>query len=79
MQHGSSEQAAVVRNAIEQGDVGKFAEVLQIIHATGALDFTRQQALHESELACAAIAALVDTKYKQCLLQLAHFAATRQF
>jgi len=79
MQHGTPEQAAVVRGAIEQGDVGKFAEVLQIIHATGALDFTRQQALREAEAACAAIAALAGSKYKQSLLELANFAATRQF
>ncbi|MBI5430955.1 MAG: octaprenyl diphosphate synthase [Nitrosomonadales bacterium] len=79
MQHSSAEQAAVVRDAIEQGDVEKFVEVLQIIHATGALDFTRQQAMREAEFACAAIAPLPDTKYKQCLLELAHFAATRQF
>ncbi|HSM97717.1 MAG TPA: octaprenyl diphosphate synthase [Gallionella sp.] len=79
MQHGSAGQAAVVRSAIEQGDVGRFVEVLQIIRATGALDFTRQQAMREAEAACAAIAALADSKYKQCLLELAHFAATRQF
>ncbi|MBI3221900.1 MAG: octaprenyl diphosphate synthase [Nitrosomonadales bacterium] len=79
MQHGSVEQAAVVRGAIEQGDVGRFAEVLQIIHATGALEFTRQQALREAELACAAIDALPDSKYRQCLVDLAHFAATRQY
>ena len=79
MQTGSSAQAAVVRNAIEQGDVGKFAEVLTIIRDTGALEFTRQQALREAEAACAAIASLADSKYKQCLLELAHFAATRQF
>ena len=79
MQHGSAGQAAVVRSAIEEGDMGKFVEVLQIIRATGALDFTRQQALREAESACAAIAALPDSKHKQCLLELAHFAATRQF
>ena len=79
MQHGSGEQAAVVRSAIEQGDVGKFVEVLQIVRATGALDFTRQQAMREAEAACAAIAGLADSKYKKCLLELAHFAATRQF
>ncbi|MBI3479557.1 MAG: octaprenyl diphosphate synthase [Nitrosomonadales bacterium] len=79
MQHGSAEQAEVVRNAIEQGDVGKFAEVLQVIRVTGALDFTHQQALREAKLACSAIAMLPDSKYKQCLLELAHFAATRQF
>ena len=79
MQHGSAEQAAAVRGAIEQGDVEKFSEVLQIIRATGALDYTRQQAMREAESACAAIASLADSKYKQCLLELAHFAATRQF
>ena len=79
MQHGSAEQAAVVRSAIEQGDVEKFVDVLQIIRATGALDFTRQQAMREAETACAAIVGLADSKYKQCLLELAHFAATRQF
>jgi octaprenyl-diphosphate synthase len=79
MQHGSTEQAAIVRGAIEQGDVGKFVEVLQVIRATGALDFTRQQALLQAELACTAIAQLPDSKYKLSLLELARFAATRQF
>lgn len=79
MQHGSAAQAAVVRNAIEQGDVGKFGEVLEIIHATGALDHTRQIALRETESACAALAGLSETRYKQCLLDLAQFAATREF
>lgn len=79
MQHGTIEQASVVRSAIEQGDVGKFAEVLQIIHATGALDFTRQQAMREVDLACDAIAGMPDSKYKVSLIELAHFAATRQY
>jgi octaprenyl-diphosphate synthase len=53
--------------------------VLQIIHATGALQFTRQQAMREAESACAAITTLADSKYKRCLLELAHFSATRQY
>ncbi len=79
MEHGTPEQATLVRNAIENGDVDKFVEVLQVIHATGALEFTRQQAIHEAELACSAIASLPDSKYKKCLMELADFAATRQF
>jgi len=79
MQHGTPEQAAIVRLAIEQSNIDKFAEVLKIIHVTGALDFTRQQAMHEAGSACAALASLADSKYKQCLLELAHFAATRQY
>ncbi len=79
MQHGSPEQAGVVRAAIEEGDVGRFSEVLEIIHSTGALDFTRRQAMNEVELACAEISGWPGSKYKQCLIELAHFAATRQY
>ena len=79
MQHGTPEQAAVVRGAIEQGAVDKLAEVQAIIHATGALEFTRRRALQEAEAACAAISAFSDTQFKRALLELAHFAATRQF
>ncbi len=79
MQHGTAEQAAVVRRAIEEGDVGRLAEVQSIIQVTGALEFTRQCALQEAEAACNAISAFRDTQFKRALLELAHFAATRQF
>ena len=79
MQHASAEQSEVVRRAIEQGDVDRFPEVLDIIRATGALDYTLQRAKEEVRAACDAIAGLADSKYKGCLLELADFAATRQF
>jgi octaprenyl-diphosphate synthase len=79
IQHGTTEQIAVVREAIEQGDVSKFPDVLRIIHETGALDFTRQQAQHEADVACAALAHLPDSEYKNTLLSLAQFAANRTF
>ncbi len=79
MQHGDANQVAVVRQAIEQGELARFAEVLQVIQQTGALAFTRQQAQREADAACAALASLPDTEYKQSLLQLANFAAARQF
>ncbi|HEY5993240.1 MAG TPA: octaprenyl diphosphate synthase [Gallionellaceae bacterium] len=79
MQHGNASQAEVVRNAIEQGDIARFGDVLAVIKATGALEYTRQQAQREADSACAAISALPDTKFKESLLQLAGFAAARQF
>jgi octaprenyl-diphosphate synthase len=79
MQHGTAQQAAVVRAAIEEGDVARLPEVQAIIEATGALQFTRQQALREAEAGCVAISALADTQFKRALLELARFAATRQF
>ncbi len=79
MQHGNASQIAVVRQAIEQGDIALFPDVLEVIKQTGALDYTRRQAQREADDACAALVGLPDTKYRQSLLQLAHFAATRQF
>ena len=84
MQHGNASQAAVVRLAIEQteaepGEHGHFSEVLEVIKQTGALQYTRQQAQREADAACAALTTLPDTEYKQSLLQLAEFAASRQF
>ena len=79
MQHGDAADAALVRHAIEQGDISRFADVLNIIRKTGALEHTRRQAQREADAACAELQALADTQYKQSLLQLADFAATRQF
>jgi len=79
MQHGTATQATMVRTAIEQGDIGLFAAVLEIVKQTGALDYTRQQAALEAEAACSAIVNLPDTEHKSILLQLAAFAANREF
>jgi octaprenyl-diphosphate synthase len=79
MQHGNEKQSAIVRQAIENGDITKFSEVLGIIRETGALEYTRQEAQRESALACAALSILPNTKHKESLLQLADFAATREF
>ena len=79
MQHGDAAQSAVVRAAIEQGDIARFAEVLSVVKQTGALEYTREQAQREADAACAALAAIPDSTYRKSLLQLAQFAATRQF
>jgi len=79
MQHGTPEQAALVRKAIEDGDIGLFDQVLQVVQQTGALEYTRQQAQREANTACAELAALPDTQYKKSLLELAEFAATRTY
>jgi octaprenyl-diphosphate synthase len=78
MQHGTPEQAGVIRAAIEEGDINRFNEVLQIVQQTGALDYTRQQAQREADLACVQLASFPDTQYKQSLLKLAELAASRQ-
>lgn len=79
MQHGTATQAALIRVAIEQGDIEKFADVLQIIQQTGALEYTRQQALREVEAANLALAALPNSTATSSMLVLANLAVSRKF
>jgi octaprenyl-diphosphate synthase len=78
MSHGTPEQAGVIRAAIEQGDISRFDEVLQIVRQTGALDYTRQQAQREADLARQELALFPETSFKNSLLKLAELAASRQ-
>ncbi|MDR3055292.1 MAG: octaprenyl diphosphate synthase [Zoogloeaceae bacterium] len=78
MQHGTPEEAASVRKAIENGGRDDFPTVLAAIRRTGALEHTRGRAREAAEQARAAInTALPDSNYKQTLLQLTAFAVER--
>ena len=78
MKNGSQEQANIVSKAIQNGGgEGVLESVLKVIHETGALDYTRKKAEAESCLATEAISLLPDSQYKECLLQLAVFAVSR--
>ena len=79
MQHGSPEQAACVRRAIEDTGREDFVPVLAAVRATGALDYARQQAEKEAQLAMAAIFELPASPYKDSLLELPSFAVARSF
>ncbi len=78
MKNGSKEQAEIVSKAIQSGGgEGVLESVLKVIHETGALDYTRKKAEAESCMATEAISSLPDSQYKECLLQLADFAVSR--
>jgi octaprenyl-diphosphate synthase len=77
IQHGNTEQAALVRKAIEGGGLDDLPQVIATIHATGALEYARQQAEAEARAARDALAAVPDSKPRDYLLQLAAFAVTR--
>ena len=79
MQHGTAEQAACVRRAIETGGRDDFAAVLAAIRATGALDHAKKCAEVEADLAQQAIRALPASTYKDSLLELCLFAVARSF
>lgn len=77
MQHGTPEQAACVRKAIEEGGRDDFPVVLAAIRESGALQHALKRAGEEADLAIAAISSLRDSNFKKALLQLPRFAVER--
>ena len=78
MQRGSAEQRAVVKTAIENGDVSAIDQVVAIVKATGALEVARKAASDEAARAIAAAEQLPDGQHRACLIQLAAQLLERQ-
>lgn len=76
---GSSEDAAIVRSAIEHGHLADFKPVMDVLERTNALQYARERAERESEAAIACVAPLPDSPDRQTLLELAAFAAQRSY
>ncbi|MCL2161535.1 MAG: octaprenyl diphosphate synthase [Betaproteobacteria bacterium] len=79
MQHGTPEQIARVRHAIENGGRDDFLAVLETIQTTRALEFARDHARAEADLAVKALQRLPASIFKDALLELAGFAVARRF
>ena len=79
IRHGTSQQARLVRHAIEHGGRGDLAAVVEAIHSTGALEYSRELARGESLAARESLARLPNSRERDYLLQLADFAVTRSY
>ncbi|MEH0741926.1 octaprenyl diphosphate synthase [Vibrio cholerae] len=78
MRHGNPEQAAMIREAIEQANgMEKLNEILAAMDETGSLEYTRQLAYQEADKAIAQLALVPDSPYKEALVTLAHMAVHR--
>jgi octaprenyl-diphosphate synthase len=77
MANGTTQQAQLVRNAIEQRSANQLTEIVQAIEACGALDYTLERARAEVELARERLEFLPDGAHKTALVQLANFAVER--
>jgi octaprenyl-diphosphate synthase len=76
--HGK-DQAALVREAIEQASGDRFADVLAAVRSSGALDAARRMAKPRRLWPRRLLAVLPDSKFRETLLQLADFAVQRSF
>lgn len=79
MRHATPEQRERIRKAISEPAAADFDPVVAAIRECGALDYARSEAEAESRLAIDMLASLPNSTYKDCLLELATFAVSRNY
>jgi octaprenyl-diphosphate synthase len=70
MERGTDAERAMIRHAIEEGELHKLADILNVVRRTGALQATRAAAQQEAEHARDVLAALPASRAKDALLDL---------
>lgn len=79
LEHGTSAQQALVKQAITQGKTEALAPLITAIKTSGALDYARALADKEIQLAKAALPDLPDSPYHQALQALCRLTLERQY
>jgi octaprenyl-diphosphate synthase len=77
MERGTAAERALIRHAIEQGEVQGLQDILAIVRRTGALQATREAAQREADAACAMLSVLPESRARQALLDLSARAIHR--
>ena len=77
MRNGTAEQATMIKQAIENGELDKIEQIHEIIHQSGAITYTSNCAKNEADKAIAALNFLNDSAYKDALIYLANFSINR--
>ncbi len=69
MERSGAKERQLIRQAIEQGEVSRLAEIADIVRRTGAIDATRDAARAEAHIARDCLHALPESKYREALLE----------
>lgn len=77
MRNGNSKQAEIIRTAIMQGGLEQLDVILETIHATHALEYAKNLAAKQIDLAIQALNVIANSTFRTALIDLAHFAIQR--
>jgi len=69
MERASTPERLLIRHAIEQGEVTRLAEIVDIVRRTGAIEATRDAARAEANKARTCLSALPSTIHREALLE----------
>lgn len=77
LEKGSDAEKSIIRRAIESEGIALLSEVTEIIKNSGAIDYTKEIAQNEAELAKKALAPVAESDFKRALNALADLAVNR--
>jgi octaprenyl-diphosphate synthase len=77
MRNGQPDQKAFVENAIRNGGVENLSEMLQLVDATGALEYTSEQANTQRCEAMLCLNNVADSEFKDSMSTLVNFVVDR--
>ncbi len=77
MKNGSQQAADTVRHAIKTGDASALHEIVELVQASGGLEYTLKVARDQTALALQQLDAVPDSPYRQALADLAAQAVDR--
>ena len=78
MRVGNEAQRELIRTAILEGGLGQMDQIQEIIHSTGALEYTIRKARNAANSAIARLDGIPDSEYRQTLMSLARLAIQRR-
>lgn len=77
LQHSSGADHELLKQSIINGGPANLDQVIDIIRSTGALDYTRQKAREQADLATAQVNSLPDSSFRTALLLMCEMAVAR--
>lgn len=78
IEHGTTEQSALTREAIAAGGTDHFETIFNAITTSGALNYTLERAQQEGRAAAQAITHYPPSLYRESLLELCAYSTSRQ-
>jgi octaprenyl-diphosphate synthase len=77
LQHSSGDDHELLRQSIINGGPENLDQVIGIIRSTGALEYTRQKAREQADLATTQVMTLPESTYRTAMLQMCEMAVAR--